>query len=115
MIITTFIFACVLLVALGNINPRTAQWTGFVLVTASIFLFVASFIGTFLLSLRRIRKKDKPLARSLRQASFFSIAVIVALYLQRFDLLSWWNMALLVGLVILIEIFFISKEDIVEV
>ncbi len=114
MISTTFIFAGVLFIGLMRVDPRTAQWTGFVFITGALFLFMWGLIGTFLLSMRRLRKKDRPAAVSLRQASFLSIIVIIALYLQRFNLLTWWNSGLLIILVVLIEVFFISKEEIGE-
>ncbi len=111
MIILAFISGCALLASAGNIDPRTARWIGFVLVTFFIFLFMWSASGFFLILLCRAISKRSCVGVSLRRALFFSLAVVSGLYLQRFELLGWWNIALIVFLVIFIEIFFVSKED----
>src|SRR3989338_1428526 len=91
MLVVTIIFTGLLAISLIKIDPRTTQWIGFVAVTLSLLLFFWSLFGTLLLAHRAWRKKNLGAAVSLRQASFFSILVVVALYLQKFDLLSWWN------------------------
>jgi len=111
MLLTAVIFAGLLLFGLMKVDPRTAQWTGFVFITAALLLFLWALLGTLMLSGRRLYKRDRPAAVSLRQASFLSIAVVLALYLQRFELLTWWNICILIVLVVLIEIFFIGKEE----
>ena len=111
MLLTAVIFAGLLLFGLMKVDPRTAQWTGFVFITATLLLFLWALLGTLMLSGRRLYKRDRPAAVSLRQASFLSIAVVLALYLQRFELLTWWNICILIVLVVLIEIFFIGKEE----
>jgi len=111
-ILTTIIFAGILFMGLTRVDPRTAQWTGFVFITFALLLFLWGLIGTILLSARRLYKRDKSAAVSLRQASFLSIVVVLALYLQRFELLTWWNVGILIILVVLIEVFFIGKEEV---
>jgi len=112
MIITTLIFAVVLFIGLTKIDPRTAQWTGFFFITFALLLFLWGLIGTLMLCVRRLYKRDRSVAVSLRQASFLSIIVVLALYLQRFELLTWWNVGILILLVVLIEVFFIGKEEV---
>jgi len=112
MLITTLVFAGLLFFGLTTVDPRTSQLTGFVFVTASLLLFLWGLLGTLMLAVRHIRKKDRPLAVSLRQASFLSTVVVLALYLSRFELLTWWNAAILVVAVVLIEVFFIGKEEV---
>ncbi len=114
MLVTTLTFAGLLFFGLTNVDPRTSQWTGFVFVTAALFLFLWGLFGTFMLATRRLRKKDRPVAVSLRQASFLSIVVVLALYLSRFELLTWWNAGMLIIAVVLIEVFFIGKEEVRE-
>ncbi|MBI2050892.1 MAG: hypothetical protein HYT31_03720 [Parcubacteria group bacterium] len=111
MLVTTLVFAGLLFFGLTNVDPRSAAWTGFVFVTASLFLFLWGLLGTLMLATRRLRKKDRPVAVSLRQASFLSIVVVLALYLSRFELLTWWNAGILIIAVVLIEVFFIGKEE----
>lgn len=111
MIITTIVFAGLLLFGLTKVDPRTAQWTGFVFITIALLLFLWGLLGTLMLSVRRLYKRDRSIAVSLRQASFLSITVVLAIYLQRFELLTWWNVVILIVLVVLIEVFFIGKEE----
>ncbi|MBI2636885.1 MAG: hypothetical protein HYW81_01690 [Parcubacteria group bacterium] len=112
MFLTTLIFAGLLFFGLTNVDPRSTAWTGFVFVTASLFLFLWGLLGTLMLATRRLRKKDRPIAVSLRQASFLSIVVVLALYLSRFELLTWWNVGVLIVAVVLVEVFFIGKEEV---
>jgi nitrogen fixation/metabolism regulation signal transduction histidine kinase len=112
MFIATLIFAVILFMGLTKIDPRTAELTGFIVITAALLLFLWALIGTLMLAARKIRKKDIAMAVSLRQASFLSMVVVLALYLQRFELLTWWNVGALIILVVLIEVFFIGKEEV---
>lgn len=111
MLVITLVFAGLLGLSLIKIDPSTTRWTGFVAVTGALLLFFWSLFGTILLAHRTWRKKNKTAAFCLRQASFFSILVVLAMYLQRFGLLTWWNIGIMVGIVVLLEIFFIGKED----
>ena len=110
MFAVTLVFAGLLALGLLKIDPRATQWIGFVAVTAALLLFFWSLFGALLLGHRTWRKKNLGVIVSLRQASFFSILVVVALYLQKFDLLSWWNIGIMVAIVALLEIYFIGKE-----
>jgi Ca2+/Na+ antiporter len=114
MIITTAIFAALLFMGLSSVDPRTAQWTGFVVVTIALILFAWGLIGTLMLAHKTFRKKDRSMAVIMRQASFLSLVVVLAMYLQRFELLTWWNVVVLIALVVLIEVFFIGKEEVQE-
>lgn len=111
MVVSLVIFSALLLLGLTRIDPRTTEWLGFAGVTTAMLVFMWSLIGTLLLAHRVWRRKNKPVAMSLRQASFFSILVVLALYLQRFELLTWWNVGLLVGIAVLLEMFFIGREE----
>ena len=112
MAVTTVIFAGLLVLGLANIDPRTTQWIGFAAITAALLLFLWAAIGTVLLAHKAIRKKDRPAAVSLRQASFLSVVVVLSLYLSRFDLLTWWNVGVLVVLVVLVEVYYIGREQV---
>jgi len=114
MALTTILFAGILVAGLLNIDPRTTKWIGFTAVTISLLLFLWALTGTVFLASRSFRKKDRPVAVSMRQASFLSLVVVLALYLSRFELLTWWNVAILIVLVVLLEMYFIGKEDVGE-
>lgn len=110
MFVITLVFAGLLGLSLVRIDPRTTQWIGLIAVTLSLLLFFWSLFGTLLLAHRSWRKKNLGLSVSLRQASFLSILLVAALYLQKFELLTWWNIGIMVAIVVLVEIFFIGKE-----
>lgn len=101
----------VLFLGLTGLNPRTTHWLGLVFITVALFLFFWGLLGTVLLAHRAWRKKNRAAAASLRQASFFSIAIVLALYLARFNLLTWWNVVILVGILTFFEVFFMGKEQ----
>ncbi len=111
MVISTVVFAGLLVLGLSKIDPITTQWIGFAAITAALFLFFWGLLGTLLLAHRVWRKKNRAVALSLRQATFFSLLIVLALYLQRFELLTWWNVGVLVVMAVLLEIFFISREE----
>ena len=108
----TVVFAGVLFLGLSKIDPRGASSIIFAGITAAMLLFFLGLFLTLLLSHRTWRRKNRPLAMSLRQASIFSILVVLALYMQRFDLLTWWDIVIMVGVAVLLELFFIGNEEI---
>ena len=114
MIFCTAVFAILLFLGLANIDPKTTQWLGFVIITAAMLLFFWSFFGTIVLTHRALRRKNKSTLFCLRQASFFSVLAVLAIYLQRFELLTWLNAAVLIGIVVLLEVFFIGKEEMIH-
>jgi len=107
----TVVLAILLFFGLSKVDPRHASVPAFAGITIAMLLFFWGLLGTLLLSHRAWRRKNKPLAMSLRQASIFSSLMVVALYMQRFELLTWWNIALMVGVAVLLELFFIGNEE----
>jgi len=111
LMIVTVIFAGLLFLGLSKVDPRGANTMAFAGITIAMLLFVWGLLGTLLLSHRAWRRKNRPLAMSLRQASIFSILVVLALYMQRFELLTWWNIGIMVAVAVLLELFFIGNEE----
>lgn len=107
----TIVLAILLFFGLSKVDPRNASVPAFTGITIALLLFFWGLLGTLLLSHRAWRRKNRPLAMSLRQASIFSILMVAALYMQRFELLTWWNIALMVGVAVLLELFFIGNEE----
>lgn len=100
-----------LYLSLMRLDPRSASWMGLIFLIIVLWLFSASFLSLFLLAARAIRKKNISPTVALRQAGLFSTAIIVALYLARFNLLTWLNTFLLIGILILLEIYFLGRDD----
>ena len=97
---------------LWRINPDAAGTVGFILFYTSLLL---SLLGTFaLLGLvfRHLRVRQKFLVEkvvtSFRQGLWFGVVIIAALILQSKGLLTWINVALVVGIVTIMEFFFLS-------
>lgn len=99
------------------INPETTGSLGFVLFYASLFfaltgtLAILSYIFRLIFTRRYTRTEGVQI--SFRQAIFFSIIIIGALFLQANHLMTWLNTLLLVMLVTLIEFLILSlrKEN----
>ena len=108
---STVVLAALLFFGLSKIDPRSASVPAFAGITIAMLLFFWGLLGALLLSHRAWRRQNRPLAMSLRQASVFSILLVTALYMQRFELLTWWNIALMVAVAVLLEMFFIGNEE----
>ncbi len=51
------------------------------------------------------------LTTSLRQGLLGGILMGVSLYFQHIRVLNWWNLLLLIVIMILLEVFFLSREE----
>jgi len=78
----------------------------------SLFLTLLGFFSLIGLFIRLIFTKDtlvfKKVITSFRQAIWFSLLIIVALYLNHMNLLAWKNIIILIVALAVIEIFFMS-------
>lgn len=97
------------------INPEQTGSLGFLFFYISLFL---SLVGTFSLIgflARFLLIKDKiirnQLSISLRQSFLFTFLIIGLLFLQSKRLLTWWNIALLIMALTVLEFFLISYRS----
>lgn len=78
----------------------------------SLFLTLLGFFSLIGLFVRLIFTKDtlvfKKVTTSFRQGIWFSLLIVICLYLNRIDLLIWKNVLILVVALALLEIFFMS-------
>lgn len=109
---TLFCWASWVLI-LVYIDPEQASVIGFLSFYVSLFF---AMIGTLTITgfyLRVWFTKNEVLFAhvipSFRQAILLSLILVVALILQSFRLLTWWDGALLVGSVTLVEFYFMSR------
>lgn len=101
------------IIAATSIDPVRAPFYGFALFYLSAF---ATLVGALSLAgifvrvsiLRKRTLIAKQVAVALRQSILFSTLVISALILQSINVLTWWNSALLVGILTVFEFFIIS-------
>ena len=101
-------------VVLGFINPFSAGWVGFMFFYVTL---IFALLGTFSLLgylSHRLLKRDEVANRHVsiasRQSVLLTILVVVALILQNFRLLMWWNVVILIVFTAFIELFFISYK-----
>lgn len=108
---TTLCWATWLMVVI-NIDPTTSGTFGFLLFYTCLFcaLLGSFFLATFLW--RKLFNKNsieyQIVGTSFRQSFSFGILVILMLVLKSHDLLTWWNMLMVIAGLTLIEFFFLS-------
>jgi len=102
-------------IILFNVNPYDAGSLIFIFFYFSLFLALLgtlTIVGIF--TRISILKRDDFVARrvmtSFRQGAFLSGAAVSALFMMSRDLLTWWNIALFIIGVLLLEFFFISLK-----
>ncbi len=97
------------------VNPYEADRWGLLFFYSSLFLALVGTISIIGFVVRFLIIKHefayKQVKRALRQGIMLAALVVVSLYLQSQNLLVWWNLILLVLLVMGIEYFFIATED----
>lgn len=100
------------------IDPELSGGIGISVFYASLFF---SLLGTFTLFGLAIRILMKRLHRgtviafqfispSIRQAIWFSVAIIVCLMLLAGNLFNWWSITILMIGLVLLEAFFLTKQ-----
>lgn len=101
-------------IVLFAIDPATAGSLAFL---AIYITFGAGLVGLFsivgtLVRVKRSKTEDvgQAVARSLRQALFFTGLILCSLYLSAQGMLTFWTVMLLVLLVTLVEFFFLAGK-----
>lgn len=99
---------------LFQVNPLETNFLGFMIFYLSLFF---ALLGTFFLISFGFRKlinkfslEYKIVGTSFRQSFFFALLVVAFLFLQGNDLLTWWNMILLIVGIAVLEFFFLSAR-----
>jgi hypothetical protein len=102
------------LLVLMEVDPTTAGFLGLSLFYISLFF---ALLGLFFLIVMLARKyfnktelEYQIVGASFRQAFFFSLIVIGALFLQSRHFLTWWNIIILVLAIGALEYFFLSYK-----
>ncbi len=86
-----------------------------VLFFLTLFLALSSFISLIFCAVRAWYYGEllmlKHIFISLRQGVLLGLFVVVALVLESFRLLTWWNTLLTCLIVVLLELYFLSREE----
>ena len=98
-----------------NIDPDKSGTVGQILFYVSTFLFFAGITIIFFTRLRRFAgdSDDCALAYmgiSFRQGILTALLIIGFLFLQQLKILTWWNGALLVVGILLVELYFLTRK-----
>lgn len=96
------------------VNPYEAGWVGLLFFYLSLFLGLGgifSIIG-FIIRFLTLRNQFAyvQVKRAFRQGLMFALLLTLALLLQGFRLLVWWNLLLLVLFLGGVEYFFVVNE-----
>jgi ABC-type transport system involved in cytochrome bd biosynthesis fused ATPase/permease subunit len=115
MLFGTLAALAAVIIVLIMIDPASAGLLAF----ASLYITLgAAAVGCFTIvgTLVRVRRQEagadvgQAVARSLRQAIFFAILLLISLFLSSRDLLTVWTVILLIILVTLVEFFFLAGK-----
>lgn len=104
----------------SNINPDEAGGMGYALFYGMLFLATVATLSVcgFILRSRLLKGEVafKQVAVTFRQALWFGVLVVISLWLQARDLLTVWNLLLLIVVLAVVEFFFLSltKKDVRE-
>ncbi|MFA4871548.1 MAG: hypothetical protein WC610_00605 [Patescibacteria group bacterium] len=114
MFFATMICWAIWVAVLFQIDPNESGITGFFMFYASLFF---ALLGSFFLASFGWRKlfskfvmDYKIVATSFRQSIFFALLVVGILLLQSKDLLTWWNIILIIAALTIIESLFLSAR-----
>ena len=97
------------------VNPYEAGWMGLLFFYLALFLGLSGVFSIIGFILRYLIKRNEFAYRQVkiafRQGLMFALLVVIALALQGFNLLVWWNLLLLVLLLSGVEYFFVMNAS----
>ena len=110
---TILCWACFGLI-LFYIDPQESGWTGLSIFYASLFFALTGTLSLIGFYLRVWFSKNEIVYAhvfpAFRQGMFLSLILVISLVLQALRILTWWDGALLVGSIILLEFYFMSRQ-----
>ncbi len=99
------------------VNPYEAGFLDLSFFYLSLFFALTGSFAVLGSVTRHWFSKEKILFRqaavSFRQAIFFSVLIVVCLFLQSQRILNWWNILFLVAALSALELFAISKKRVI--
>lgn len=115
MMLGTLICWAAFFIIIYTTNPYQAGTVAFVFFYISLILSMTGTLtiaGLFvrIMVMKRYDFVSRRVTASFRQGIFLSIVFASGLYLMSKDLLTWWNIALFIAGISLLEFFFISSK-----
>ncbi|NTW27216.1 MAG: hypothetical protein HGA36_02760 [Candidatus Moranbacteria bacterium] len=105
--------ACALVVK--QIDPQKTGMAGKLLFFISALLFLSGLFVLFFTWMRRAVGGDEQTALanigvSFRQGILMAVLACLLLFLQQYRILTWWDGALAVAGILLVELYFLTKK-----
>lgn len=99
---------------INKVDPTKTNAVGFILFYTTLLFTLIGTLSLLMIAVRWIFVKNLALftniTRSFRQAVLFSITIVSFLLLKSVDLLSWWNIILIIGVISGVELFSASRK-----
>jgi hypothetical protein len=97
-------------IIINSFDPTQGSWLIYIMFYSILFLSISGTLSLFGFLSRSVFNKKRIMPRimateSFRQALIFSAVLVVAFMLQAARVLTWWNIALLIILAIVLEFF----------
>jgi hypothetical protein len=105
----TFLAWAAFIFAIVAIDPVANGLWGEIFFFSALFLAVTgtmTILGVFGRSKSSPELASNHLAPAFRQGLLISVAIVAVLVLQRFRFLQWWNILLLGGILVLVDLIF---------
>ena len=98
------------LLVVTKINPENTNFIGFLIFYLTLFFTLSGTFSLFMIAMRWIFIKNLAfftnIKISLRQSLLFSSTIVSFLILKSINVLRWWNIILIIGIVVGVELFF---------
>ncbi len=99
---------------LFNIDPYEAGALGFTLFYSTLFFSAVGTLSLVMFVFRWIFNRNQPIfsliTKSFRHGILLSILMSIFLILEQLESLTWWNMTLIIAMIITVEFFFTSHK-----
>jgi apolipoprotein N-acyltransferase len=113
--VSTGISLAALVLVVKQVDPEKTGSIGQLLFFVSALLFLSGMFVLFFTWLRRAVDGGEDVALayigvSFRQGILMAILLCLLLYLQQYRILTWWDGALTVAGILLVELYFLTKR-----
>lgn len=102
-------------IVISSVNPFSTSLSGFILFYLSLLFSIIGTLSLLGFLVRNLFNKNQFITEqvivSFRQSVWFSILIIVGLYLQSQKLAAWWNLLILLVLLLVLEFYFVYRGD----
>lgn len=101
-------------VVIFQMSPFSRPFLSLSLFYATLFVALSGTFSMLFYGLRRLANQteihNRHLNASIRQGVLISVLLVVGLGFQRLRILTWWDGLILLGIVLMIEFYFMNKD-----